>query len=198
MVDSMTSKKLVKLAQVELKNNPFDIVHDERHHRTVWSNCQKIIAEEDLHDIDTKSLEISAWWHDVQRDAKDETALLKHKMRDLGLSQNNQEKIIQIVESHSYGNQQTSTEARILFDADKLEYVSAERVQILIKAYEQGKMDEKRFQYYVGKWKERILAVREQIHFSSTKIEFERRLKDIVALAEKNEKLKGFIEGVML
>jgi len=38
----------------------------------------------------------------------------------------------------------------VLFDADKLEYVNSDRAKILLIEYQNGKMKQDRFDYYVN------------------------------------------------
>ncbi len=194
----MSTEQLVTIAQRQLIESPFDAVHDERHHEAVWNNCLRIIEEEKLENLNLDALKIAAWWHDVQRGQDDENALLKVKMHQCNISREMQNTILEIVGSHSFGNLQGSTEAQILFDADKLEYVSDKRGKILINLLANGKISKEGFDHYVKIWRERIASVRGQVHFESAKKEFEKRLETFSQMAKNDEELRVFVDGLML
>jgi hypothetical protein len=189
--------KLVEDARKRLQENPFDSVHNESHHESVWINCQKIVKAECL-DVDMSVLEVAAWWHDVQRDAKDETELLRSKFRDLRVPKQFQGMVIAAIASHSFGKQQETVESVILYDADKLEYLSVSRVRLLLGDFSNGKMSQDRFDYYIKAWKKRIKGVRKQLHYKYSRELFEQRLPDFLRFCENHGDLKSFVDDVVL
>jgi HD superfamily phosphohydrolase YqeK len=193
----MDTKTIIELAVKELRTNPYDELHGEKHHKLVWENCRKILKEEKLK-VDKDVLKISSMWHDVQRSQKDEFKLLKKTLKNLKVDKNIIGKILAVVESHSYGKKQISLEAKVLFDADKLEYVNFQRVLVLLEEYNKGKITQDRFDYYVKIWRDRINMVKNQLHFKFSKKVFESRLKKFLKLASGSKKLEAFTKGIVV
>lgn len=196
--DGMSTEQLVETARYYLEKNPFDAVHDVRHHAAVWDNCLWIIREEGIPNLNLDVLKVAAWWHDVQRGQDDEISLLREKMQEFNMPNETRTAIFETVGSHSFGNTQASTEAKILYDADKMEYASFERVKILLKMRAEEKISEADYNHYVKTWRERIVSVKGQMHFESSKKEFEKRLTALIEMAENNKELKVFTEGIVL
>jgi HD superfamily phosphodiesterase len=193
----MNKEQLIDEARERLKENSFDEVHGEKHHELVWENCQKIIEEENLQ-ADKEVLQVAAMWHDVERGKADETKLLKDAFIKYKVPNAFGNKVLEIIDAHSFGKNQESVEAKILFDADKLEYVNPERGRILLEEYQNGKVNKDRFDYYVKGWQNRIIAVREQIHFKYSKNLFEKRLIEFMRYASDNSDLAGFTKGFVV
>lgn len=189
---------LVDKASSQLQISPFDKVHDLLHHKLVWGNCQEIIKAEKLGTIDMDCLMVSALWHDVQRGQSDEFALLKQILKEENISDIDSQKILEITGSHSFGYEQKSLEAQILYDADKLEYVNFERAQILLDELNNGSIDASRFDDYVKAWRERIPKVEKQLHFAYSKELFEKRLKDLMKLASEVPQFNQFVQEIVL
>lgn len=185
----METVKLIDRALYELRTSPFDAVHDERHHVKVWVNCRRIITREGLSGLNLDALKVATFWHDVQRDQPDEFKLLRETMQGLKTPKKEEDLVLAIASNHSYGTTQKLTEAKVLFDADKLEYVSTARARILLEEILRGNIPQERSAYYVSLWNKRIVDVQDNLHFGYTKNLFTRRLASFMDFASSHSEL---------
>lgn len=188
--------KVVAEAQRHLREHPFDALHSVSHARQVWKNCLWIIKREGLKDLDMEALQIAAWWHDVQRDSEKHD-WLKKALSDHGSAPEFTEKVVGIINGHSFEQPQSSTESEVLYDADKLEYLSIDRVITLAKAKNNRMIGDDRFEYYKKAWAQRIQKVRQNIHFDSVKKRFENRYRKFLDFI-KNDPVLASISSSML
>lgn len=167
--------KLVVEAQEQLIKNPFDLAHDITHHYRVHEGALRIIEEEKL-TADEDLVTVCAWYHDLGGRRAEDVNLLKSLIgkyiKDLELV----DRIIQIIREHSFGESQSSIESKILYDADKLEYVNPMRLTLFLKAANEGLISKDSYLQYKKEWKERIPQVEKQLNFSYTKRQFKEML----------------------
>ena len=159
-------------AQQELIHNPFDIVHDVIHHFQVYQNCL-IIAEAEKLCIELPIVIISAWWHDVDRDSETKISIVKSLEKN-HFPNSFIKKCLKVIESHSFGKKQVSLEAKVLFDADKLEYVNPLRTRRLIQAINDGVENFNKGIFYKKRWFEKTPQVKDMLYFSYSKSLFDK------------------------
>ncbi|MEK7451118.1 MAG: HD domain-containing protein [Patescibacteria group bacterium] len=158
-------------AQKQLVLKPIDLAHDITHHYRVyeWSlkinNSEKLNANADL-------LTVCAWYHDLGgrtgKNAKLIRDLIGKHTDDKGFA----DKVVRIVQEHSFGKTQSSLESQILFDADKLEYVNPFRLLWFRKAYKEHLINEEKYKQYKKEWEERIGKVKNMLHFNYSQEKF--------------------------
>lgn len=126
-------KEIVEIVQDKLTCSAHDLDHVFR----VCNLC--LLISKDEEDVDLKVLIPSALLHDIARmeESKDKTGKLDHAilgseiaeniLRKLDYKEERIEKIKHCITSHRYrtGNELNTLEARILFDADKLDAIGA-------------------------------------------------------------------------
>lgn len=187
-------QKVLQQAKRLLREDPFDAGHDYEHHLAVATNCLTIIEDEQL-DVDVNALLIAAWWHDYKRDQDEENnRVLTRAMTTAGFKQKYIDKVLSIKNSHSYGRDQESLEAQILFDADKLEYASVPRMERVSEAVESGKMTKEVLGKYKIAFKDRIAKVLESFHFESTRREMKSRIKRVREYTETHPLWSGLVD----
>ncbi|PIY80820.1 MAG: hypothetical protein COY80_00925 [Candidatus Pacebacteria bacterium CG_4_10_14_0_8_um_filter_42_14] len=78
--------------------------------------------------MDLDKVEIASWWHDYERGSSEHQTLVK-VMQDADYSQEYIDSVRDLINSHSFSDKRSDTnEAKVLFDADKLEYVNPGRL----------------------------------------------------------------------
>ena len=174
--------KVINRAKQLLFTDAHDIAHDINHHYRVWEHCMNIIMEENLvNDIDLESLYIAAWWHDYKRGSKEYVELITElKNNDFSSLEINY--TIGIMNSHSFGDAgQNTLEAKILYDADKIEYISTARweminLSIQFEAFPEGRV----LEYYHG-INERLSTVKERLYFEYSRKVFVENLRNLIS-----------------
>lgn len=159
--------QLISIAKTKLKESPIDTAHGVDHHQSVFINCLEIIADHNL-EINLDLITISAWWHDLESQIGDINVLNK-EMIELKFSNNQIENIIKIIKEHTFGKKQTSLEAKILYDADKIEYFNVKRIEQAIEDTENGLMELATLQRLSKSWLKRYKNVLENFHFEFSK-----------------------------
>jgi HD superfamily phosphohydrolase YqeK len=193
---SLYIERAVEAAQKAHTETPYDPGHDLLHHELVWTNCQMIVKGEQLEDqIDQDLLHTAAMWHDWERDQ--EPVKTRAILQDLEVPAHFIEKIISLIGEHSFEDSQITLEGQILYDADKLEYLSLPRYNAVIEATRSGRMSWGILAKYQKLLGERINTVKDQLHFESAKKEFERRLKEIAEAAKTDVELQKFISAAI-
>lgn len=109
--------------------------HDWEHTVRVYDLCLRIGKKEKAN---MEILQIAAWLHDIGRESQDKSngkichaeksAILARKLlNDFKVDNEKIDKIAHCIETHRYRNNKTpnSKEAKILFDADKLDSIGA-------------------------------------------------------------------------
>lgn len=189
------SRELVSKAKAVLSENSYDSLHNASHSELVWNNCRTIVLKEGL-SCQMDALEVAAWWHDVDRkDGSIKT--LKDALKQVEIDEDKRRLIINAISEHSFGNTQTSTESKVLYDADKLEYLSLGRFLSLLDGVREGEINKEKFDYYKNEWRKRIVKVRESLNYESTKLEFDKRLSDIKDISNEDASLRDMVSGVI-
>ncbi len=179
-------RKVTQEAQVRLKEEPFDEAHDHAHHAAVVKNCRGIVQDENLK-LDMQALLIAAWWHDYKRDNEEENdKILTQTMKNAGFDEEFTNIVLNIKNSHSFGNGQETLEQEVLFDADKLEYASVSRMKKVEEAVKTGKMSQDIQNRYRKAFLERLPTVLSTLHFESSRVEIRRRLEEVKEYATNN------------
>lgn len=179
-------EKVLNEAEKRLKENPTDAGHDYDHHVSVVLNCQTIISKEKITQIDINALRIAASWHDYLRgDESKNDQILTSIMEEAGYKRDYIDKVLSIKNSHTYGVSQQNLEAKVLFDADKLEYLSTRRYSRITNAVQSGEMSMETLAKYKKAFRERIGNIRDQLHFEISKSIFDKRMQDVIAYTQR-------------
>lgn len=186
------SQNLISFAQSYLKRRPFDIVHDLEHHQLVMTNCVEIIKREQV-PIDKDIILTSAWWHDVEKsyqtaNSSDSTIIFFRKTaQELHADSDFIDQCCLTIAQHSFSQSQTTIEGRVLFDADKIEYVNDIRISKLINDFvaNPDKYQHDNLQQTHDVWLARLKKVCDMMHFKYSKQTFLSRLKQTEDILEK-------------
>lgn len=177
----MQKDQVISVAKTQLLHNPFDIAHDIFHHYKVWENILLITIKEGL-SLDLDRVEIASWWHDYERGSSKHLALIK-AMQEAGYSQEYIDSVKDLVNSHSFFDERSDAEeAKVLFDADKLEYVNSGRLVWIGEGLLHGLLDPQIGKKYGTALQERILKVVQTLHYPSTKFMMMQNLTNFIAV----------------
>ena len=164
---------LILSIQLQLIQKPLDLVHDVSHHYRVYEECLKIAKSEKLH-VDHKLILIASLTHDLfDRNGKKVNVLnifLKKQIKD----KNYRIRIIRIIQEHSYKKKQTTLESKVLYDADKLEYVNPFRLMWLNQIHKDGYLDRKVHNDYKNTWHDRAPFIIPSLNFEFAKYKYKK------------------------
>ena len=163
----MMIDQLIADAQTFLRVSPYDEAHGLDHHQRVWNNIKWIIKQEKLL-VDREALEIAAWWHDVDKGTNNSRKLIT-ALRHHHVPRARIETILTIIYQHSFEDTQTTIEGKILFDADKLEYVSLDRWKKFLTMLQKNPSKQDTMKAYQNAIANRIIPVYQRLYFSATK-----------------------------
>jgi len=181
----MNIEGLIKVAQAKLITSPFDQGHDLVHHYKVWENCFEIIMAEKLIEVDFDNLQLAVWFHDVDRDSKDNPTFLR-AAKDFALSNDEITNVLDIMNAHSFSDERSGKlEAKILFDADKVEYIGYSRWLYISNAIKNGDMSLESGLKYAEALNGRMEYVVANINFNRTKVMLKRNLDATIFLKDK-------------
>jgi HD superfamily phosphohydrolase YqeK len=156
--------KIVKVAQEILVHEPFDLAHEITHHYRVYENAIKIIEKENLN-VESEFIAIAAWWHDIlDKNVKSES-FFQNAMISSGYSKDNAHFCLSLISEHSFGNNQSTISSKVLFDADKIEYINPLRLQLFLDAANAELISREMKEKYFKIWHKRIPNVKKQLHF---------------------------------
>lgn len=190
---------IIQKAQSILTTRSYDLGHDAYHHFKVWENCLHIILNENLEkQIDTEVIQIASWWHDIEkgnyRHKELQNILDKFKY---DYSQIEKIKtIIELVDGPDFNRNASSTEAKILYDADKIEYISISRWEYLKLAGEAQKIPLDRLEYYAKELSNRIERVYKTLSFKYSRTKFKENLRNFI-LKYKRETDESYIKNYL-
>ena len=187
----MNLTELIVDAQKYLICNPYDLAHDVTHHYRVWAWCFKIVKAERLR-VDWEVLSVAAWWHDAEERKGKTVTAVKKALKDRKLSWKFTNKVISIINQHSYGEKQTSIEGKVLFDSDKLEYVSPERLAIFAQAVRDGFINQQNYSQYYRDWHTRTPKIVKLLHFKYSKQKYKQFYEKVI---KKKNPLKAFFKN---
>lgn len=158
-------------AQKQLILEPIDLAHDVTHHYRVYEWSLKTNSDEKL-DADEDLLAVSAWYHDLGGRTGENAKLIRGLISRHTDDKSFIDKIVKIIQEHSFGKTQYSLESKILFDADKLEYVNPFRLLWFLRTYRDGFLSENKYKQYKKEWEERISKVGQALHFRISRKHF--------------------------
>ncbi len=158
-------------AQKQLILNPIDLAHDIAHHYRVHEESLKINIKEKLN-ADEDLLSVCAWYHDLGGRRGENVNLIKTLIGKHTDDSSFVDKVIEIIHEHSFGEDQSSLESKMLFDADKLEYVNPLRLSSFLRAYKDGFLSEEKYKQYKKEWAQRVGKVKNMLHFDYSKEKF--------------------------
>lgn len=158
-------------AQKQLVLKPIDLAHDITHHYRVCEWSLKINNTENLN-ANVDLLTVCAWYHDLGGRRGENIGLLRDLLSKHTNDDNFINKVIKIIREHSFGEIQSGLESKILFDADKLEYVNPFRLLWFLKSHKEQLVSEEKYKQYKKEWNERITKVKEMLHFNYSKEKF--------------------------
>lgn len=126
-VELQQLEKIYEVAQKVHEEKPYDAAHDWEHHFAVCKNGLEIIYKENLQDkIDMPVFFAASLFHDLERGSKGhELAVLK--MKEVGFDDKFVNKMVDLINEHSFADKQESLAGTVLWAADKIEYVSKDR-----------------------------------------------------------------------
>lgn len=147
-------EKIYSVAQKVHEETPFDAAHDWNHHLAVGTNGLEIIDREKIQDrIDLPVFIAAAFFHDLERGSTGhDLAVLK--MKEAGFDDGFVAKMVDLINEHSFGDTQKTLAGKVLWAADKIEYLSIDRSKKATNELSKEKLDE-----YVTIWGERIVPV---------------------------------------
>jgi len=171
----------INLARETILKDPYDEGHNVFHHTLVYQNCLQIINAEKLENIDEEALLVAAMWHDWQRPNNLEEVNkfredLKNIFVESDIDEEFFERVWEIIAHHSFGEEQQSIEQKVLFDADKLEYLNIERFIGIIFLAREGNFSMERVEKYKAAFANRIPIVKNSLNFEYSKIIFQERI----------------------
>ena len=154
--------------------------------------------------VDYRVLEIAVMWHDVHvteykslpakkhADLNQTIGYLDDLLSKKGFSDKFRSKVREAILYHEFGTVQVTNEAKVLYDADKLDALNPERWKKLLTSAQKGMLSLIKLRFYGKVANQRLKTMRAQYNF-----EFSRRLHDekIAALfknAETQQIAKAF------
>lgn len=190
--------QLIAQAQTLLRQVPFDAAHDFEHHQLVVEHCSTLVDTEQL-DLGYDALMTAAWWHDVNKSYKtensyDETVVFFHEnAKKFGVAESFVQQCTTIIREHAFNSEQTSIESQVLFDADKIEYANAERIDKLVVAFttDQKEYSDAIIQETYDIWSTRLSVLPERFHFETARQLFLHNLPEAQTSLERMRRLIG-------
>ena len=175
---------LIKYITKFLKKTPPDCAHDHGHHIRVWKNVQYLISKGGF-DVDEKIMKVCSLWHDVDKHNND-TSIEKY-CRLVDLDSRVIRKINKIILDHRWSSKPVSLESKLLFDADKLEYVSVPRWN---QALFYNNKDNLIKLYFEGLNK-RLPEMYKKMNFDVSKKIYKTRHNKFIKWAKENKLIEG-------
>lgn len=128
---SAIALRLIDSARRAISENPHDLAHNwENHHQPCLENLKEIIEKDKLcGKVDVYATSVAVAWHDYKRGKKDYSKL-REEGELIGAPSEFIDKVIGIIQEHSFGNRQSSLESDLVYLSDKIEYVSLDRYLI--------------------------------------------------------------------
>jgi len=147
-------EKTYEVAQKVHQEKPFDAAHDWDHHLAVSKNGLEIIYLEGLQDrIDIPVFFAAASFHDLERGSKGHD-LAVQKMKEAGFDDQFVTRVVDLINEHSFADTQVTLAGKVLWAADKIEYLSVDRSKKSTAELPKDQLDA-----YVRMWSERIMPV---------------------------------------
>ena len=192
----MQKGHVISTAKTKLLKTPFDVAHDIFHHYKVWENVLLITIREGL-TIDLDRVEIASWWHDYERGSSEHLALT-NVMEEAGYLKEYIDSIKDLINSHSFSDERSDIEEeKVLFDADKLEYVNSGRLVWIGEGISQGLLEPQIGKKYGVALQERIFKVVQTLYYPSTKLMMIQNLTNFMTMLPRcKNRYQGFLADV--
>lgn len=174
-METINIAPILQDAKKRLTLHPVDAAHDASHHARVADWSMKIVQAEGLN-VDQPLLTVAGWLHDIEDRRGKKTKIIRQILRNNNCAEDFINRVIFIIGEHSFGKRQTAQESKILYDADKLEYVDPRRLNSFMQAAKDGRLDEKTYLKYQKQWAARAYTIPDSLHFNFSKKEFFRML----------------------
>jgi len=182
--------ELIKQAQKYLVESPQDYLHDITHHHRVVLIAREIlrnIAEKDT--INGDLVDVLCWWHDVKipdldYGEKRVAWVIADYLAGL-VFEEERELVRDSIKNHEFGSQPNFLEGKVLQDADKLEFLSEERLQNALDALDAGLMKQEEAKLAASNLKKFLPKLPDLYNFSWSKEEHNRRLSKVGPLFDK-------------
>lgn len=193
-------QQIEKIYSVALKvheETPYDAAHDWNHHLAVGTNGLEIIDKEKIQgEINLPVFIAAAFFHDLERGSKEHDLAVK-KMHEAGFDYNFLDRMVDLINEHSFGDTQKTLAGTVLWAADKIEYVSSDRFRHSLANLSLVKRI-----VYKELWRSRIKDVVEkfpQIGLPSANQMFIEKFKDLKEYIEKEKPAyKSWYKGLDL
>lgn len=185
------TKSLLQQAKRILQETPYDVAHDFSHHERVWENAQAI-AKAIHENVNQEALQLACFWHDVTLGSKDQTEdrtqhieetleYLKKLMKEQSVDEILQKKVVQAIEQHEFTTRkQTSIEAKVLFDADKLDAFHKKRYTALLEAQKNKQFSKMKLFLMVQAAKLWLRTARNRYHFDISREMHDERIESLL------------------
>lgn len=171
--------QILDLARTHLYDSPYDVAHDLAHHLEVLRNALQLAHELSDEELDFDVLRIAALWHDipvpgsVEKNSERTAEYLEQKMHEIGFHKDFIKKVYDAVSRHSFGQQPTTIEGKVLYDADKLELLNLQRLSRYHRAVEQGKAPRQKAEADFRRVADNFKTLRGTLHFEASKRRFD-------------------------
>ena len=175
-------------AQKRLIENPQNWAHEITHHFRVLQNAHRIIGEENLN-LNIDIVDIICMWHDValKEDVSEKKECVKTAKYLASFFKGDEKRIIyDSILHHEFGSNPKYIEGKVLQDADKLDILSIDRINLDIEAKEAGfnnaGISKKVVEVILKKW---LPIMPERYHFSYSIKSHKKRLKTVLPVFKK-------------
>lgn len=190
-------EKIYDVAQKVHQEKPFDAAHDWDHHLAVCINGLEIIYREGIQgQVDLVVFTSAALFHDLERGSVGHD-LAVQKMKEVGFDDQFVTNVVNLINEHSFADKQVSLAGKVLWAADKIEYVSKDRFKHSLANLSLAKRI-----VYKNLWRSRIESVVEKfskIGLPTANQMFLEKFKDLREYIEAEQpKYKSWYEGLSL
>lgn len=190
-------EKIYNVAQKVHEESPFDAAHDWNHHLAVNTNGLEIIDKEKIQgEINLPVFIAAAFFHDLERGSTGHDLAIS-KMEEAGFGDDFVAKMVDLINEHSFGDTQTTLAGKVLWAADKIEYVSKDRFKHSLANLSLAKRI-----VYKKLWRDRIKSVVEKfpkIGLPSSNQMFLEKFKDLKEYIEQEKPAyKSWYKGLDL
>lgn len=169
---------LVLEAQNLLIRNPYDLAHGVGHHCRVSDFSISLIIREKL-EVDWRTVSLASWWHDIGDKKGQNHIFLTNALEKQGVDSDIETIIIKAVEEHSFSSQNhSSLESKILFDADKSEYINPSRLLYFSELVRSNMVSQDKAVKYKKLWFNRMKTLEKRIFFDYTKSFYKKYKKE--------------------
>ncbi|HPA25747.1 MAG TPA: HD domain-containing protein [bacterium] len=147
------NKKIIKKSITEAKKimrQIDDPAHDYEHARSVFLDALKILKRSELK-VDMNIIALSAWWHDVGRLYKNvghekiSAKMAYDNLVELSFDKKNCLLVYNAIVNHKWSMKPKTIEGKIIYDADKLNFISIQRWKKCLKNKEYKNLKEMYF-----------------------------------------------------